>query len=181
MWRYYLPLLGLAVLIGLFYVGLHGNPSIIPSPLIGKPAPAYELPSLQEPTRLVSDRSYRGRMHMLNVWATWCGGCRDEHPTLVEIARAARVPIVGLDWKDQRSLATRWLQEFGNPYADVAFDADGRVAIDWGVYGAPETFLISAEGKVLYKHIGPLTLKDWKEKFVPLIEGTGQPATAARQ
>jgi cytochrome c biogenesis protein CcmG/thiol:disulfide interchange protein DsbE len=107
---------------------------------------------------------------VLNVWGTWCGGCRQEHETLMEIARTGAVPLIGLDWKDDRAAAQQWLSTLGNPYAVVASDAEGRVAIDWGVYGAPETFLIGPDGKVLFKHIAPMTMEVWTKEFLPRIQ-----------
>ena len=175
MWKFIVPF-GLFALLGVFlYVGLHRDPSYVPSPLIGKPAPEFTLPSLQDPAYPVSSKDLAGRPWVLNVWGTWCAGCRQEHPVLLQIARQTSVPIIGLDWKDDATEAQRWLAELGNPYAAVAFDSDGRVAIDWGVYGAPETFLIGADGKVLYKHIAPMTLEVWAKEFEPRI----QAATAA--
>ena len=175
MWKFIVPF-GLFALLGVFlYVGLHRDPSYVPSPLIGKPAPEFTLPSLQDPAYPVSSKDLAGRPWVLNVWGTWCAGCRQEHPVLLQIARSTSVPIIGLDWKDDATEAQRWLAELGNPYAAVAFDSEGRVAIDWGVYGAPETFLIGADGKVLYKHIAPMTLEVWAKEFEPRI----QAATAA--
>ena len=175
MWKFIVPF-GLFALLGVFlYVGLHRDPSYVPSPLIGKPAPDFTLPSLQDPAYPVSSKDLAGRPWVLNVWGTWCAGCRQEHPVLLQIARQTSVPIIGLDWKDDATEAQRWLAELGNPYAAVAFDSEGRVAIDWGVYGAPETFLIGADGKVLYKHIAPMTLEVWANEFEPRI----QAATAA--
>ena len=175
MWKFIVPF-GLFALLGVFlYVGLHRDPSYVPSPLIGKPAPDFTLPSLQDPAYPVSSKDLAGRPWVLNVWGTWCAGCRQEHPVLLQIARQTSVPIIGLDWKDDATEAQRWLAELGNPYAAVAFDSEGRVAIDWGVYGAPETFLIGADGKVLYKHIAPMTLEVWAKEFEPRI----QAATAA--
>jgi len=177
MWRYLLPLAGLAVLVGFFYRGLQRNPSEIPSPLIGKPAPEFSLPSVRDPNRLVASKDYRGKMFVLNVWGTWCVGCRQEHETLLEIARTNAVPMVGLNWKDDRQQAVRWLNQLGDPYVDSAFDPEGRTAIDWGVYGAPETFLIGADGRVLHKHIAPLTVAIWERDFLPKIraaDGGGQ-------
>ena len=175
MWKFIVPF-GLFALLGVFlYVGLHRDPSYVPSPLIGKPAPDFTLPSLQDPAYPVSSKDLAGRPWVLNVWGTWCAGCRQEHPVLLQIARSTSVPIIGLDWKDDATEAQRWLAELGNPYAAVAFDSEGRVAIDWGVYGAPETFLIGADGKVLYKHIAPMTLEVWAKAFEPRI----QAATAA--
>ena len=175
MWKFIVPF-GLFALLGVFlYVGLHRDPSYVPSPLIGKPAPEFTLPSLQDPAYPVSSKDLAGRPWVLNVWGTWCAGCRQEHPVLLQIARQTSVPIIGLDWKDDATEAQRWLAELGNPYAAVAFDSEGRVAIDWGVYGAPETFLIGADGKVLYKHIAPMTLEVWAREFEPRIKA----ATAA--
>ena len=175
MWKFIVPF-GLFALLGVFlYIGLHRDPSYVPSPLIGKPAPEFTLPSLQDPAYPVSTKDLSGRPWVLNVWGTWCAGCRQEHPVLLQIARQTSVPIIGLDWKDDATEAQRWLAELGNPYAAVAFDSEGRTAIDWGVYGAPETFLIGADGKVLYKHIAPMTLEVWAREFEPRIKA----ATAA--
>jgi cytochrome c biogenesis protein CcmG/thiol:disulfide interchange protein DsbE len=169
MWRYYLPLAGLVVLVMLFWHGLQRDPSLVTSPLIGKPAPAFALPDVLDPSRVVSNANYRGRVYVLNVWGTWCGGCRDEHEALLEIARTKVVPLIGFNWKDDRALAQRWLSELGDPYAETAFDPEGRVAIDWGVYGAPETFLVGPDGRVLHKHVAALTLEIWKRDFLPKI------------
>jgi cytochrome c biogenesis protein CcmG/thiol:disulfide interchange protein DsbE len=172
--RFLLPLLILAALAALLWFGLfHGNQREISSPLIGKPAPAFALPAVADPQRTVSSDTWRGRPYLLNVWATWCVGCREEHELLVEIARSNVVPIVGLNWKDDRALAIGWLRQLGNPYTEVAFDELGRVAIDWGVYGAPETFLVDADGRVAYKHIGPLTRDKWQRDFLPRLRSTG--------
>ena len=167
--RFLIPAGILAVLVGFFIVGLQKDPGEIRSPLIGKAAPVFELESLADPARNVGTTSFAGKTWLLNVWATWCGGCRQEHDTLLAIARDGRIPMIGLNWRDERALALRWLAQLGDPYDSVAFDPDGRVAIDWGVYGAPETFLIGADGKVLHKQIGPLTLEIWRRDFVPLL------------
>ena len=172
--RFVLPLLVLGAVAALFWFGLfHGDQRTIPSPLIGKPAPVFTLPAVSDPQRTVSNETWRGRPYLLNVWATWCVGCREEHELLVEIARSNVAPIVGLNWKDDRALAIGWLKQLGNPYADVAFDEAGRVAIDWGVYGAPETFLVGSDGRVVHKHIGPLTPQAWKNDFLPRLQATG--------
>jgi cytochrome c biogenesis protein CcmG/thiol:disulfide interchange protein DsbE len=172
-WRFLVPAIAFAALIGFFVVGLQRDPGQIPSPLIGKPAPAFALESLGDPSWKVGSGDFAGRPWLLNVWATWCAGCRDEHEALLAIARENAVPIMGLNWVDDRALALRWLEQLGNPYVAVAYDPEGRTAIDWGVYGAPETFLIDAGGRVVKKHIGPLTLETWRRDFVPLIEGAG--------
>ena len=173
MLKYVVPL-ALFVLLGAFlYVGLQRDPSYVPSPLIGRPAPEFSLPSLQDAAYPVASAELKGRPWVLNVWGTWCGGCREEHDVLLEIARQNVVPIVGLNWKDDNAAAQRWLRELGNPYAVVAEDREGRVAIDWGVYGAPETFLIGADGTVLYKHIAPMTMEAWNREFLPRLRGAG--------
>jgi cytochrome c biogenesis protein CcmG, thiol:disulfide interchange protein DsbE len=169
MWRYALPL-ALFVLLGIaLLIGLGRDPSIVPSPLIGRPAPEISLPSLQDPDYSITTSELRGQPWLLNVWGTWCVGCRQEHEVLLQIAAQDKLPIIGLNWKDDSAAARRWLQELGNPYAAVAEDREGRVAIDWGVYGAPETFLIGPDGTVLYKHIAPMTLEAWQADFLPRI------------
>jgi cytochrome c biogenesis protein CcmG/thiol:disulfide interchange protein DsbE len=172
-WRFLLPAAAFAVLVGFFVVGLHRDPGTLPSPLIGKPAPAFSLESLGDPAWRVGSSDFTGRAWLLNVWATWCAPCREEHGALLAIARENRVPIMGLNWRDDRSLALRWLAQLGNPYVSVAYDADGRTAIDWGVYGAPETFLIGPDGRVLKKHVGALTMDTWRREFVPLLTAEG--------
>jgi cytochrome c biogenesis protein CcmG/thiol:disulfide interchange protein DsbE len=170
MLKYGIPLV-LCLLLGVFlYVGLQRDPRYVPSPLIGKPAPEFTLPSLQDASYPVSSKELLGQPWVLNVWGTWCAGCRQEHDTLLAIARQKTVPLVGLNWKDDNQAAQRWLQQLGNPYAVVAEDREGRTAIDWGVYGAPETFLIGPDGTVLYKHIAPMTMEVWNTEFLPRIE-----------
>ena len=165
MWRFLLPLAALAVLVVFFYRGLQNNPGEIPSPLIGKSAPGFELPSLRDANRVVASKDFAGRMYVLNVWGTWCVGCRQEHEALLSIAQTNAVPIVGLNWRDEDALAIEWLQQLGNPYSVVAVDGEGRTAIDFGVYGAPETFLIDANGLVQYRHVGPMTWEVWEREF----------------
>jgi cytochrome c biogenesis protein CcmG/thiol:disulfide interchange protein DsbE len=145
----------------------------IQSPLIGKVAPPWELPTVEDPAKSIGTQQLAGKPYLLNVWGTWCFACREEHAALLEIAGYGAVPIVGLNWKDERDLAQDWLARLGNPYTHNAFDAEGRVAIDWGVYGAPETFLISAQGIVLHKHVGPMTTQIWRDEFVPLLAKAG--------
>jgi cytochrome c biogenesis protein CcmG/thiol:disulfide interchange protein DsbE len=171
--RFLLPGGLFLILVVFLFVGLGRDPRTIPSPLIGKPAPSFALENLEDPSTRVRTGDYQGRMYLLNVWGTWCGGCRQEHEALLAISRSKAVPIIGLNWKDDRLQAQRWLQQLGNPYEVVAFDPEGQVAIDWGVYGAPETFLVSADGTVLHKQIGPMTWSVWQEEFVPLINGNG--------
>ena len=168
-WRYLIPVLIFAALVAFFAIGLKRDPRYIASPLIGKPAPAFELAAVEDPNRTVRTRELLGKMYVLNVWGTWCVGCREEHQTLLQIARTGVIPIIGLNWKDELPLAQRWLKELGNPYLVTAFDPEGRAGIDWGVYGAPETFLVDANGVVQYKHIAPLTMAVWEREFLPRI------------
>jgi cytochrome c biogenesis protein CcmG/thiol:disulfide interchange protein DsbE len=170
MWRFLIPGLVFAVLVGFFVIGLNRDPSYVPSPLIGKAAPAFSLTKVEDPTQQVSDRDFTGRKHLVNVWATWCAGCRQEHEFLLQVAKQNVVPIVGIDWKDELPLAQRWLSQLGNPYVATGFDVEGRVAIDYGVYGAPETFLVDEHGVVIYKHVGILTNEVWQTKLLPLIK-----------
>jgi cytochrome c biogenesis protein CcmG/thiol:disulfide interchange protein DsbE len=178
MLKYLVPLAIFAVLGVFLWQGLDRNPSYVPSPLIGKPAPAFKLPSLEDPAFAVDSTDLRGRPYVLNVWGTWCVGCREEHEVLVRIAERRLVPIIGLNWKDNRDAARQWLAEFGNPYAVVAEDSEGRVAIDWGVYGAPETFLVGSDGVVLYKHVAPMTLDVWEKEFVPRLAAARGPGAS---
>jgi cytochrome c biogenesis protein CcmG, thiol:disulfide interchange protein DsbE len=146
------------------------SPRDIPSPLIGKPLPSFALPSLMDPKRTVTTADLRGRVYLLNVWASWCVACREEHPRLVALSRERRVPIIGLNYKDERNDALGWLRDFGDPYELSIADRDGRVGIDLGVYGVPETFLIDKAGVIRQKQIGPITEKAWNDKLLPLIE-----------
>lgn len=169
MWRYAIPFAVLAVIGVFFYRGLSLNPSYVPSPLVGKPVPAFSLPSLTDPDAQIGSKDLEGQVALFNVWGTWCIECRHEHGFLLELARAG-VPIYGLNLKDERDSALRWLATLGNPYVGSAFDAEGVVAVDWGVTAAPETFLIGRDGKILHKHISPLTPQVWRRDFLPLIE-----------
>ena len=166
-----LPLLFFAGLAGLFYVGLFaGDPSRIPSALVGRPAPAFDLPplpGLQAPGLARADLD--GRVSLVNVWASWCGPCRDEHPVLMRLAQDNRIRVLGLNYKDQPENARRFLGVHGNPFAAIGMDASGRAAIDWGVYGVPETFVLDREGRVAYKFVGPLQPKDVDRTLKPLL------------
>jgi len=169
MWRYAIPIALFVGLAGFFYRGLDLNPGYIPSPFLGKPAPPFDLPMLKDPARTIDNSVLADQTALVNVWATWCVGCRQEHGFLNEIAKTSGVPIYGLNWKDDRASALSWLQTLGDPYVASGFDEIGDAAIDWGVYGAPETFLIGRDGTVLYKHIAPLTPSVWQSEFVPRI------------
>lgn len=154
------------------------SPRDIPSPLVGKPLPNFALPSLSDPNRVVSNTDLHGRVYLLNVWASWCVACREEHPVLVALAREQRVPIIGLNYKDERADALGWLRELGNPYELSISDHNGRVGIDLGVYGVPETFLIDKSGIIRHKKIGPVTEKVWREKLLPMIQELSGAATS---
>jgi len=171
--KFFLVPLGLFAVLAVFLaVGLNRDPHEVPSPLIGKPAPVFSLPRLEAEAagQAFGPQEMRGKVWMLNVWATWCGPCRQEHPVLVDFAKAKLVPIVGLNYKDQKAEAQRWLTEFGNPYVATAVDADGRVGIDYGVYGVPETYLIDKTGAIRFKQIGPLTAEVLQKKVIPMIK-----------
>ena len=168
-WQYLLPLGIFVVLLGFLGVGLNLNPREVPSPLIGKPAPGFQLTRLDDPGQTITRQDMLGKVWVLNVWASWCVACREEHPLLVEFAKKKLVPIYGLNYKDKREDGTRWLQRFGDPYTASLWDGDGRVGIDFGVYGVPETFLIDKQGVVRFKHIGPVTPEVLRDKIEPLI------------
>ncbi len=167
-WSALVPLLALLLLAAAMWSGLGRDPTFVPSPLVGRPAPQFDLPTLADPTQRFTTADLRGTVTLVNVWGTWCGGCRQEHAVLLGLARDG-VRIVGIDWKDDAAAARDWLRQLGDPYAMVAFDADGRVAIDWGVYGAPETFVVDRNGMVRDKHVGPLTAEVVATRIVPLL------------
>jgi cytochrome c biogenesis protein CcmG/thiol:disulfide interchange protein DsbE len=168
--KFLIPLLLFGALAVLLTVGLSRDPREVPSPLIGKPAPAFALPLLDAPQTTVKREDLLGKVWMLNVWASWCVACRQEHPLLVEYARTKRVALYGLNYKDKRADGQGWLARYGNPYDASFFDADGKVGIDWGVYGVPETFIIDKQGVVRFKHIGPLTPEVLRERIEPLLK-----------
>ncbi len=168
--RFLLPL-GIFIALLLFLgVGLRLNPREVPSPFIGKPAPSFKLSQLGDAEQTISPSDMAGQVWLLNVWASWCVSCREEHPILLEFSRQAVVPIVGLNYKDARADGNGWLRQFGNPYKVSAFDADGRVGINYGVYGVPETFVIDKQGVIRMKYIGPVTLEVINTKLLPLIK-----------
>jgi len=146
----------------------------VPSPLIGKPAPQFQLPQLHDPAKNFAPKELLGKVWVLNVWASWCAACRDEHPVLADFAKSGLVPLFGLNYKDQRDDAIAWLKRFGDPYQVSLVDTDGRVGIDYGVYGVPETYVIDKLGVIRYKRIGPVTPAILKEKIVPLIQSLNQ-------
>ena len=166
--RFLIPLALFMGLVVFLAIGLGRDPHEVPSPLINKPAPAFQLPQLHESAKTFSAQEMRGKVWLLNVWASWCFSCREEHPLLLDFARSGAVPLYGLNYKDQRDDAIAWLNELGNPYRLSAVDLDGRVGIDYGVYGAPETYLIDREGLIRFKHVGPLTPEVIQNKILPL-------------
>ena len=170
MLKYLIPLGLFLVLVAFLAIGLGRDPREVPSPLINKAAPTFRLPQLKAPDKTFSAEDMRGKVWVLNVWASWCISCRDEHPLLLEYAKSGAVPIYGLNLKDRPEDALAWLGELGDPYVLSASDLEGRVAIDYGVYGAPETYLIDQGGVIRYKHIGPVTPDVWEDKFLPLVQ-----------
>ena len=164
-----LPFLAVVVMILLFWKGLYLHPNEIPSPLIGKPVPDFALPGVDEAAVTLQSTDFRGHVSVLNVWATWCVPCRDEQPELVEFARRRVVALYGLDYKDDASDATKWLKTQGNPYQLVGFDPKGQVALNLGVYGVPETFVIDAHGIIRKKYIGQLTPSLVNGELIPLV------------
>jgi cytochrome c biogenesis protein CcmG/thiol:disulfide interchange protein DsbE len=168
--RFLLPLGIFIVLVVFLGIGLNRNPREVPSPLIDKPAPTFQVPQLHEPDKTISQKDMVGKVWLFNVWASWCVSCRQEHPVLVELSKKNVVPIVGLNYKDVREDGMKWLRDWGNPYVLSAFDQDGRVGIDYGVYGVPETFVVDKSGTIRYKHIGPLTQDVVEKKLLPLVQ-----------
>lgn len=169
----WLPLVAFLILVAFFAKGLFLNPREVPSPFIGRAAPAFSLPVVGEGGATFSPADMRGKVWLLNVWAPWCVSCRQEHPVLMQIAQSGRVPIVGLNWKDRDREAASLLARAGSPYVAVAEDLDGRVGIDYGVTGTPETYVIDREGIVRMKHIGPISPDVWQEKFEPKLKELG--------
>jgi len=167
--RYLLPLIAALVLIPIMILGLRSDPSELPSQYLGKPAPEFKLPMLKDPTQTVSTEDLRGQISLVNIWATWCAGCRAEHQFLMQLSKEQSIPIYAINWRDNREDALQWLAQLGDPYVASGFDGDGRVGIDWGAYGAPETFLLDADGYVVYRFTGPLNRALWEQEFVPRL------------
>jgi cytochrome c biogenesis protein CcmG, thiol:disulfide interchange protein DsbE len=166
--RWSIPLAIFVILLAFLYIGLGRDPREVPSPLIGKPAPAFTLAQLHEPSQTLSSSDLKGKVWLLNVWASWCVSCREEHPLLMQLAASKLLPVYGLDYKDKPDAGRAWLAQNGDPYTASIVDRDGRVGIDYGVYGVPETFLIDKAGVVRYKQIGPLTAEALQQKILPL-------------
>lgn len=164
--RFLLPLIVFAVLA----IGLGLKPAEVPSPLIGKPVPAFSLAQVRDASRTIASRDMLGEVWLLDVWASWCNACRDEHPALLAFAQESGVPVIGLNYKDKQHDGKAWLERHGDPYRASALDEDGRVGIDFGVYGVPETFVIDKRGVIRFKHIGPLTPEQIRTELLPLLK-----------
>lgn len=177
MTKFLIPGVVFLLLAGVLYIGVVHSPnkSTMQSALLGKPAPAFDLPTLDDPAVRLQSAQLMGRPWVLNVWGTWCVECRVEHDVLMQIARQGAVPLVGIDWKDEDEAAKEWLRQLGNPYNVVAVDRDGRASIEFGVYGAPETFLIDERGIVQYRHVGAMTLEIWEREFLARLPKRGLP------
>ena len=167
--RLVIPLVVFAVIVVFLWLGLSRDPREVPSPLVDKPAPAFALPQLMSPEKQLTVADMKGQVWLLNVWASWCVSCRAEHPLLVELARTNVVPVIGLNYKDKSDLGIAWLKQNGDPYRLSVVDADGRVGIDWGVYGVPETFVVDKSGIIRYKQIGPITTEALEQTILPLV------------
>lgn len=168
--RFVIPLAAFVLMIGLLGYGLTLDPKKVPSPLIDKPAPSFSLVMLDAPQRQLSTRDMLGQVWVLNVWASWCVSCRAEHEVITRLAQKNLVTVIGLNYKDEPVNALEWLQQFGNPYATSVIDRNGRIGLDWGVYGVPETFVIDAAGNIRYKHIGPVTHESLEAEIMPVLQ-----------
>jgi len=173
--RYLIPLVIFIGLVVLFRIGLNYDPRRVPSPLVDKPVPTFSLPDLKNPSGTLGSEDLRGQVTLLNVWASWCVACRVEHPLLMELAKKGNTRIYGLNYKDDREEAIRWLDKFGDPYIQSAFDQNGKVGIDLGVYGVPETFVLDRDGVIRYKFIGPITAQLIQDTLLPLLERLEKP------
>lgn len=169
MFKYLLPLVFFSGLVVLFIFGLNNDPRVVPSPFIGKPLPEISLPVLGQPDNVKSIDELKGDVFLLNIWATWCPPCREEHPILVNLAREENIVFLGLNLKDDETAALKWLEDLGNPYQLNLADKEGLAVIDLGVYGAPETFIVDKNGIIKYKHIGPLTTEVANEIILPMV------------
>jgi cytochrome c biogenesis protein CcmG, thiol:disulfide interchange protein DsbE len=175
-----LPLVLFVALVAFLLIGLRRDPHEVPSPLIDRAAPSFQLPHLDKPAKIFTPQEMKGRVWLLNFWGSWCVACREEHPWLLEYAKSNAIPIYGIDYKygndqsDERAAAQQLLGELGNPYTLTVFDGDGRVSIDYGVYGAPESFLIDRNGVIRFKQIGPITPDVWEKKILPLAKQLNQ-------
>ena len=167
--RFVVPLAIFIVLVVVLGIGLKLDPRYVPSPLIDRPAPDFALTRLKDPAAPIARADLLGRPLLLNVWASWCSACRVEHPLLVDLAQREGVEIIGLNYKDTRPEAAAWLKAHGDPYRDSIFDPDGKLGLDLGVYGVPETFVLDAQGIIRYKQVGPMTPEIWRDEIKPLL------------
>jgi len=164
----------IALLLGVGVIMNAGRTQVeIVSPLIGRPAPDFALPDFAKPSQIVRQSDLRGQPYLLNVWASWCASCRIEHPVITDLALSGRITVIGYNYKDERAAAERWLRQLGNPYHRIVVDETGRSAIDWGIYGTPETFLVDAEGIVRWKHVGPISPQTVERELLPLLDAIG--------
>jgi len=177
MLKYLIPLGLFLVLVVFLAIGLSRVPHEIPSALVNKPAPTFRLPQLKEPTKTFSAEDMKGKVWLLNVWASWCIACREEHEYLGGYAKSGVAPIIGLNYKDRPEDALAWLGELGDPYQLSAVDLDGRVGIDYGVYGAPETYVIDKSGTIRHKHVGPVMPDVWSQEILPLVQNLNREGT----
>lgn len=175
--KYLIPLGLFLVLVVFLAIGLSRDPHEIPSALVNKPAPTFRLPQLKEPTKTFSAEDMKGKVWLLNVWASWCIACREEHEYLGGYAKSGVAPIIGLNYKDRPEDALAWLGELGDPYQLSAVDLDGRVGIDYGVYGAPETYVIDKTGTIRHKHVGPVMPDVWSQEILPLVQNLNREGT----
>lgn len=166
---YFIPFIAFLVLITGLLLSLYWQHRALPSPLLNQPAPPLNLPNLSPSQQPLTQHDWEGNLALINVWATWCASCIQEHPFLSQLARTKSIAIYGLDYKDDPKSARNWLKRYGNPYTKVGYDLSGNAAINWGVYGTPETFLLDSQGIIRYKYIGPLSQQVWNEKFLPII------------
>ena len=172
--RFLLPIGFFAVIIPLFIVGLSKDPRKLPSTFLGKQAPQFDLPGLHDPNKMVSNELFSGKIVLVNFWATWCVGCRQEHDFLLQLKANQVIPVYGINWRDDRGAAIQWLQQLGDPYVESGYDGGNHTGIDWGVYAAPETFLVDASGTVIYKFLGPMNTYVWQQEFVPRIAAANE-------
>ncbi len=175
-WLYLLPALLFALIAVSLYLGLQRDPTLVPSPLVGKAVPEFALAPVPGRDLGLSSDDLEGTTSLVNIFASWCVACKDEHALLFDLARSGEVPVHGINYKDDPAAAEKWLDDLGDPYTRTGVDREGRVGLEWGVYGVPETFVIDAKGHIAYKHVGPLTPRDIDETLLPLIRSLDTPA-----
>lgn len=168
--RYLIPVVVFLAMVVFLYIGLGRDPRYVPSPLIGKPAPDFDLPLLYQLEKNFTQENLKGKVSLVNVWASWCVSCRLEHGLLMQMSKNKEFPIIGINYKDEHVDATKYLREFGDPYATIVFDYEGRASINWGVYGTPETFIVDKQGIIRYKHVGPITVEKLQQNLLPILK-----------